>query len=627
VDEWLGGAWGRLDGLLGQLSVPDDPYVPEMMGRYAMVADDAFLFDGDGRIRHPRGGSWVLMGMIAPGYLSALIPDGDLGVSCPPPSATVSWSLYGTTLLPLVAGEVYQWSGATDAFAAGGVFEEQYRCLVDAIVATRYADVALFPSTYVWDGPSRGDYHTGSNIAVWYVLQAGARFADEVWGDPVTATEWSSLADEVRAAILDRAVADTWFDEQFLEGGFADGRVDAEATCHDGEEIMVATAPIFDFVESDDPRRIRHGVSAMSTVNGFYEPSLDAMYWAEGAPVTAPGWLPALSGAADEAAIEAAIALWRSRTDVDGSIYWWPYDDPSTDPYAIRRRLSFGGATPIDTPKVDYATSNVLALLIHDVFGLSGDVPAREVRFRPHTPWSSFTWRDAPMGTAGFDLSYVDDGATIVATLTNREPDPWVATVEVTVPTGSVATSEPPSGTRYTRDALARTATLGPGESLTVTLSSGAGPGDACVEGLWDDLAARTEALGDWQETLLADGDDDDIPEGWALRLLAAARCADPAVEAAWQANEARCATLGWGSDLSTLCASYATLSSDAEALVRGWNGRDLGLTPFRDGAEEPLSSSGDLDADGATNRDEFLDRGGASGSREAYASAATGGL
>ncbi|MFM2163448.1 MAG: hypothetical protein RLZZ383_2960, partial [Pseudomonadota bacterium] len=343
--DWLNTTWGKPRRLLGTLEVPDDPYVPEMMARYAMVGDDAFIVDGNGALRHPRSGSWVLMGQIAPVYMEKLLA-GNLGIDCPVPASTVSWSLYGSTLLPLIAGEVYQWSGATTDFGDGTRFERQYRCLVDSVLATQYDDVALFPSSYIWDGPSRGDFHVGSNIAVWYVLRAGARFAEDLWADPTTAAAWSAKADEVRAALLERGVIDGWFDEQFAEGTRADGRIDAEVTCHDGEEIMVALSPLFGFVEPDDPRRTRHGVSALSTQNTFYEPALDAVYWSEGAPVTAPGWLPALSGATSEGGLRDAIALWRSRTDIDGSVFWWPYDYTSDDPADINRRLSYGGDIP-----------------------------------------------------------------------------------------------------------------------------------------------------------------------------------------------------------------------------------------------------------------------------------------
>lgn len=624
--EWLNGAWGRLDALLGTLDLPDDPYVPEMMGRYAMVADDAFLFDGSGRLHHDHGGSWVLMGMIAPGYLSGLLPGGELGVSCPPDAATVSWSLYGTTLPPILAGEVYRWSGDSADFGDGSTFEAQYRCLVDAILATQYPDVALFPSTYIWDGPSRGDYHTGSNIAVWATLEAGARFAEELWGDPATAASWSAEADQARVALLTHNVVDTWFDDRLVEGAWANGRVDADVTSHDGEEIMVAAAPIFDFIAADDPRRIRHGIAALSTENGFYEPAVDAMYWSEGSPITAPGWLTALSGAADAEAQLRALALWRSRTDVDGSMYWWPYDSPTSDPSQIRRRMSVADGVPIDTAKVDYATSNALALLIHDVFGLSGDVPERNVSFRPNVPWTGFEWSAAPIGAARFDATYVDDGSAVTATLTNRESSAWTVTVEVVVPSGTVADDPAPTGRRYTRDSLSQTATLATGERLSVTLRYTDEPTDVCVAEAWTTLAAAGGALGDWQEIVWADADDDDLPEGWAFRLLAEARCADPEAEAAWISNFDRCSDLGWGDEWATLCGSYGTVSEDAVAVIDAWNGRAIGLEPYRTGSEEPLSGDGDFDADGTSNRDEYTANGGAMGSRTSFAEAASGG-
>jgi hypothetical protein len=57
-----------------------------------------------------------------------------------------------------------------------------------------------------------------------------------------------------------------------------------------------------------------------------------------------------------------------------------------------------------------------------------------------------------------------------------------------------------------------------------------------------------------------------------------------------------------------------------------GWNGRPIGLQPYLLGEEAPLSGDGDLDEDGASNRDEYRANGGAAGSRAAFAQAAAGG-
>jgi hypothetical protein len=40
---WLNQSWGQPERLIGRLEIPDDPYVPALMARYAMIADDAFL--------------------------------------------------------------------------------------------------------------------------------------------------------------------------------------------------------------------------------------------------------------------------------------------------------------------------------------------------------------------------------------------------------------------------------------------------------------------------------------------------------------------------------------------------------------------------------------------------------
>lgn len=624
--DWVNGAWGRLDQLFGTLDIPADPAVPEQLARYALIADDAFHFDGAGVLRHPRGGSWVLMGLLAPAYLRAM-GLADLSVTCPPDPAALQWSLYGATLLPLIAGEAHRWGGPSAETADGTPFEEQYRCLVEGLLGAAGPDGPMLGSTRIWDGPSRGDHHTGSNIAVWFVLRAGARFAAEQWDDAATAARWEAAAAALRDTLLAENVRDTWFDDRFLEGSHTDGRLDESVLLHDAEEIMVVTAPIFGFVEPTDPRRIAHGLSAMSTANPLYVPALDAMYWAEGAPVSAPGWLTELSGAtADPAELRAALARWRTRMDVDGALYWWPYDNPSTDPTAIRRRLSWGGGVPIDTPKVDYATSNALALVLHDIIGLSGDVAAGTVAFRPLGAWPAFSWTGAPMGAARFGLAYAETDGSVEATLTNTTDAIWEATVEVVVPPGAVLVGEAATGQRGGRAAVARTATLAPGDTLTVRVSHEPRAVDPCAALAWAELESAADAVGDRPELLWSDPDDDDIPEGWALRLLAEARCADSAVEASYAANLARCDTLGWGPDWSVVCAAHATVSSGLVSVVDTWNGQVLGLEAHRDARGEPLGAAGDFDGDGLDNAAEFRANGGREGDAAAFAAAAAGG-
>lgn len=592
----------------GELSIPADPYVAELFGRHVDIARDAYLRTGAGLLRSPRGGSWLLMAKVAPDVLAATIPGGDLGVTCPVADARAS--LYQTTLPLVVAGLTWKATGDPLAFSDTTRLASQVRCLLDAITAIRHPGVDLFPATRIWDGPARGDFHTGSNLLAWYAFQASSRLAVGVLGDPGSATTWATQASAVKAAIEARCVVPGRYGPQLAEGTFADGRIDADVLCHDGEEIAVATAPLLGFAEADDPRVTNHGAAALSDQNRFYNPALGGMYWSEDAPVTAPGWIVALSGAAGERGVQNALAQWRRLTDVDGSMYWWHYDHPETDPFRIRRRgdHSYGGVL-VDTPKADYATSVFSALLAQNVLGLDADVAARTASFRPVPPWPSFRWTKARAGRASFDVEHLDDGAAVTATLRNRNAVPYVVDVEVVVPTGKVARGAGATGFRYGRDARRVTATVAPGATLTAILDYGDPDEPAPVAAAWSASVAAHDAnpQGSFAADGAADLDGNGLPEAYEWRLLCEARNADPEVEAAWQANRALGASLGWGDWWATICADYATVSPALAGIVNQWCLPQLPFVPFRTGGRETLAARADFDGDGRTNEAEYL--------------------
>lgn len=609
----------------GVLSIPDQTYVSELFERYVEAAHTSYLYSGSGKLRSPHGGSYLLMGMLAPEYVSGAIPGGNLGLTCP--IQDVSYSLYQFTAASVLANEYYLWGGDPAFFQNSSSFKTQTKCLINAILSTKYPNVTLFPSDYIWDGPSRGDYHTGSNLLVWYVLTVASRIAAEVWNDASSASSWAASADEIKASLTAHDVIQGYYGDQFAEGTWIDGTVDDTARCHDGEEIAVLSAPILGFAEPDDPLITHHGKAAMSSQNIFYEPAVEGMYWGDGAPVTAPGWLTLLSGATTETGLLSAFDRFRAVTDVDGSLYWWPYDYPSDAPEDIRRRVSYASGTPIDTAKVDYATSNFNALLIHNVLGLSADLPKKTVSFKPVAPWSSFQWTGGRIGNAFFDLEYSDSGSAITARLTNRNSTAYQATIELVVPTGKIASGVTPTGTRYGRDSLRLAdVSLQANQSISLTLPYAPYPTSTCVSTNWEASmdAHDLNPSGSWDADSAADADGNGLAEGYEWRLLSIARCSTPAVESTYQANRNRCLSLGWGDWWGTICADYATVSQALADVVNQWCTPKQSFTPYRVNGVEPLASTGDLDGDSLTNLDEYLLLGGATTSMERYADAAS---
>ena len=621
---WINATEAARAARVGSLSIPAAPYVAELFGRHVAVAQDAYLRTGTGRMTSPHSGSWLLMSRVAPEFLAATIPGGDLGLSCPMTAA--GYSLYGSTFTSVVAGLCWRATGDPTLFADRAAFETQTHCLLDALDAVKHSGVALYPSVRIWDGPSRGDYHTGSNILAWYAYRSAARFASELWGDASSAQTWAAKADATKAAIESRCVVAGRFGPQYAEGTFASGRVDAEVLCHDGEEVAVATSPLLGFTAADDPLVTNHGAAALTDQNVFYNAALDGMYWTTGAPITSPGVIVGLSGAAGPSGVRRAIDRWRRLTDVDGSVYWWHYDNPGNDPTRIRRRynVSTGGGI-IDTAKCDYATSNFAALLVHDVIGLDADVPARTASFRPAPPWPAFHWTKARAGNAFFDLDYADDGATVTATLVNRNSVAYDVEVEVVVPAGKVAWGTVATSWRYGRDARRASGPVAPGDSLSASIPYSDPVEAAGVAAAWNAsvVAHDSNPSGSFANDGAADLDGNGLPEAYEWRLLAEARVADPAVEAAWQANQALGASLGWGDWWGTICADYATVSSALADVVNQWCVPKLAFVPFRAAGLETLAARRDFDGDGRTNEAEFVAVGATAATPPAYGHAA----
>ncbi|MFM7201339.1 MAG: hypothetical protein ACKO6N_11155 [Myxococcota bacterium] len=557
------------------------------------------------------------------------MPGGDLAYGCGGPD--VSYSLYMTTLGSIYATDYYLRTGDTSFFADGGLYEAETRCLIDRLLDSMDSEEPLFPADYIWDGPARGDFHSGSQVLVWYVLKGAARLAEEVWLDTLSAQRWSAAADALKEALLRRSVVTGAFGLQLAEGSLRSGAVTSEVLSHDGEEIGLVLADYYGFLPQEDARLTQHHKSAFTGVNYLYNNAVKGLHWdANGflCSVTAPGWLPLLAGASNETEQLAALKQWRQMTDVDGSVWWWPYDYQEDRVQDVRRRLNYcEGAVPIDTPKVDYATSVFNVLMINNLLGVKADVPARKLSFRPALPWSQVSWSNARLGNASLDVEYLDNGSSITARLTNRNSVAYDAEVEVVMPTGKILSGKLPTGYRFGRESLRSSqVALQPGATLTLTAAYVEGAESACVQNVWQESldAHNSNPEGSWEADALADLDRNGIPEGYEWRLLTEARCAQANVESAFQANWEQCNTLGWGTWWATLCAEYATVSSGLAQVVNQWHPTPLSLVPYKVGSQEPLSASGDYDRDARSNLKEFNTLGGSQVSHKRYGDTAS---
>ncbi|MGD0578132.1 MAG: hypothetical protein ABSC08_04305 [Bryobacteraceae bacterium] len=472
--DWLNMMYGVSLTRYGRLSIADDPYYSENYVRLVEEGSTAILYSPEGAQFNggPSGFSDFGMTLFEPEFVAPTLRSLDgfrpRPVGSPAPAGLDDSLVNALGPLYLVA-PYYRTTGDR------ALFKEHPGLLVFArerladILATRQGEPYLFPSKMIWDGPSLGDYHTGSNIMAWLAFDGMARVAAEIYNEPVLAALWSDTAARIRKDIYRYCTGNSSLGRRFFEGGNRDGTF---APGHDGEEAFTTLAPFFGFCEADDPALVNHARLAFTTENPLYEPAVDGIWWerkgARGSGITMPGQMAMLAGAGNEGELRARLEQLRGLTDIDGSIWWWPYLYPANDPDHIRRR-----DWPTDCAKSGYVAAIYCCLFVNNIIGARVDVPARQVALRPFCPWRQFSWTGCRLGKASFDFEYRRDEMRIVGRITNRNLGSYTGTIELVAPAGTrvqgailngAAAPDSRSTMRYRRPAAQISRPLAPGE-------------------------------------------------------------------------------------------------------------------------------------------------------------------
>jgi len=486
--DWLNETWRSQVYRYGRLSIPDDPYYAESYirlveeGRSAILCSSDGLYFGGG----PGGYSDVGMTLFQPEFVAEATARSLSGYRPRRPDQSrpsrLTHSLVGA-LGPLpLAGVYYRMTGDRRFFREHPEVLDFAREQLADILETREGQPFLFPSKMLWDGPSRGDYHTGSNLMAWLAFHGLARVARDACDEPELADEWSAVADKVKRDILNHCVGEGSLGPRFFEGANADG---AFVPGHDGEEAFTTLMPFFGFCEADDPAYINHAKLALSPENPLYAPAVDGIWWVdanwtdatrpvgEGMPwsgTTMPGQMAMLAGITDERELHQRLEQLRGLTDLDGSIWWWPYAYPCTDPQLVRRRDS-----GCDVSKSGYVAAIYLCMFVNNILGLRVDVPAHQVSLRPFCPWPEFTWESCRLGRSAFDFAYEHRDGRMVGRITNHNDSIFQGMIELVLPDGAaagvcevngVAADEIKHTERYRRPAVRATAAVPPGRVL-----------------------------------------------------------------------------------------------------------------------------------------------------------------
>lgn len=426
---WLDQTQAYYRGLLGRLSTPDHPFLAEFHERMFMQALHSIAQSGSGRIAGSNWGSvpptrmiWTkdffysALPLLAadPEFAGKIVAwfdrygirpagttdradrnsDGGAG------GATHSVSL--SVAAPLLASLIHRQTGETALFRRHPQWRARWGRIFDELAASRIdPGIWLFSSRYISDGPIAGDYHTGSNLAVWRALVGYARLLEDVWGEPETARTYREMAAGVKEALLARTVVDGPLGRQFIEAVNRDGSVPAMES--DGEESETTLMPYYGFLDDDDPLYLNTMRFAVSVHNLAYRPQFRAISWAVGVPSTAPGYNKGLCAWDDEDRLfgeHGALTEMRRLADGDGSLWWWSYGyGDKTVPYGKPVRAVDG------IGKSAWAAGVFGTVFVHRFAGIAYDAPSATLRFAPLPAMGDMAWTDLAMGRHRFSLA------------------------------------------------------------------------------------------------------------------------------------------------------------------------------------------------------------------------------
>ncbi len=342
----------------------------------------------------------------------------------------VSHSLSNSLSGIFLAGRYYSVTGDKKFFTENPELIKGYNRIIEEMLKSRKEEeVWLFPSEWVSDGLSVGDYHTGSNIMAWASLMAAARLLREIYDDVEHAEYYESIAGKVKEFIFELCVADGPYGLQLTEAT-GDGpkelrkkmKADSYAEflekqkgfgvqffeffnlkkegepymVHDGEETDTTLIPYYGMALRDNLLLRNYTRFAMTKDNRFYSPVSKGILWENCSDATFPGYITGLSNTKDRQSFNYYFEIIKKLTDLDGSIWWWPYPHGSKDSNIMKR----------EPGKCGWASGAFIAYFINDIMGLMYEGNVRRLHVKPLNTTGGYDWRKAVFGYAKFNIIY-----------------------------------------------------------------------------------------------------------------------------------------------------------------------------------------------------------------------------
>jgi len=338
-----------------------------------------------------------------------------------PPGVPFAENTAPNVHLPIVAESYYRATADTAFFLQHPEIGQVIEDLLQRLLAFRAPSRWLFPAEEVSDGHTLREYDFCTNLQIWRAFLAAARVMGEVYGKRGLARQYEEIGELVRQDVLETMTVDGVFGPQFAAA------TDLQTTiCFmDGEDDLGALAPYLGFCEFSDLRWRNYCRHGFSEHNPIYDHETGGLIWIDdpnightiGTP-TAPSFASRLAAAVtrDEAAEE--MRRVRSLADVDTTFYWYP----------VSQRVPGGLCHSL------WMTGSASRVILSHYLGLDADVPTRWLVFKPWSPWHSFRWEEAHLGTACFSFNHVRGTVAHTSVVANHNDEPWNVTLGFYIP-------------------------------------------------------------------------------------------------------------------------------------------------------------------------------------------------
>ncbi|GGG13061.1 glycoside hydrolase [Paenibacillus albidus] len=468
---WLNETWAYFRGITGRLEMKEDPFAAEFYERAILQCFGSLAMDSRGGLVGANWGTspttqftWNkdMFYSLLPFYTAEpeLFQQGMLwflehGIR-PPGNryeGGIAHSLSNSLSSIVMAGLYYLNTGDKQLFLDRPELHERICSLLEETLLTRKEeDPWLFPSVWLSDAYSLGDYHTGSNVIVWTAFFHYARVVEEVFGDPAGAERYRIIAGKIRDDLEQLATTEGPFGTQYTEGistagdklkdnadkytgKYADfgmqfiwnltdnGQINL--LHHDGEESDTILMPLYGYTPYDNETYRHYMQFSLSPHNPTYNPESRGIQWGDHSACTFPGYMSGMGMITDAASMSGEDGYFtqiRKLTDADGSLWWWPYNNGALYGDVVRHN---------NCGKCGWASGVFAGLFVSQILGLTYNASARQLTFRPLSPTSSFNWEHVRLGSGNFSVAYRKTEGSVEASIMNLCTVSVTATVEL----------------------------------------------------------------------------------------------------------------------------------------------------------------------------------------------------